>query len=523
MILLADALRSPVVSDTAATSATDTAATSATAPGSGDVTGSGSPGPVSSADSSFADSIPSAVRVTVVGIGADGWAGLAPTAREVVRGAAVLFGADRQLALVPERIDGQPVGGRRVSWPSPLLPALPRLLAGHAGTGAQAGQGELCVLASGDPMFFGIGTTLVRLLGAHRVRVLPHPSSLSLACARLGWAVDDVDVVSAVGRPLAQVQAALAPRRRLLVLSSDRATPVEFATLLVGRGYGESLLTVLDRLGGPDEAYQSAPASAWVEAGARAWVRAPAAVEHPGGAASAVPPGSAVSQGSVVPQVPLREPADLNVVAVEPVPTPSAPHRSRTPGLPDDAFEHDGQITRREIRAVTLARLGPVPGELLWDVGSGSGSIAIEWMRTHGTCRAIAIEPRAERADRIRRNATALGVPALRIVPGRAPEALAGLPAPDAVFIGGGLTTPGLLDACWAALGGRGRLVANAVTLESEALLVSWHARLGGDLVRLSVSRAAPIGGFTGWRPARPVTQWTVWPAAHRSVDPSKM
>ncbi|MCL9797965.1 precorrin-6Y C5,15-methyltransferase (decarboxylating) subunit CbiT, partial [Frankia sp. AgKG'84/4] len=182
------------------------------------------------------------------------------------------------------------------------------------------------------------------------------------------------------------------------------------------------------------------------------------------------------------------------------------------PGLPDDAFEHDGQITKREIRAVTLAQLGPEPGELLWDVGAGSGSVAVEWLRTHPACRAIAIEPRADRAERIGRNAAALGVPSLRVVLGSAPAALAGLPTPDAIFVGGGVSGAGVLDACFAALRGQGRLVVNAVTLESEAVLADWYARRGGELVRLSVSRASAVGRFTGWRPAMPVTQWTVWP-----------
>ncbi|WP_063820769.1 bifunctional cobalt-precorrin-7 (C(5))-methyltransferase/cobalt-precorrin-6B (C(15))-methyltransferase [Frankia sp. QA3] len=529
--------------------------------------------------------------MTVVGVGADGWAGLSPAARDAVRAAGVLFGAQRQLDLIPERTGGHRINARRVTWPSPLLPALAGLLAEHgvpvAGSGgadadtcaASGGDhrhlaprrsspvSDVCVLASGDPMFHGIGTTLVRLLGADRVRVLSHPSSASLACARLGWAVDGVDVVSAVGLSLAQVHAALAPNRRLLVLSADRATPIALADLLVDRGYGGSPMTVLERLGAADEAQQQATAREWAAAAA-IW-RAAASSQFPHGSATEPEPGGSTpggfkaggskagdglvsgppdgtdagvlgwesgtaddlvaptgsGQGSPVGStvgpssdrmVPaLRPPADLNVVAVEPRPAPGAAHRPRTPGLPEDAFEHDGQITKREIRAVTLARLGPVPGELLWDVGAGSGSIAIEWMRAHATCRAIAIEPRADRAERIRRNATALGVPALRVVEGRAPQALAGLPAPDAVFVGGGVTTVGLLESCWAALRGRGRLVVNAVTLESEGVLAAWYARWGGDLIRLSVSRASPVGGFTGWRTAMPVTQWTVWPGDH--------
>lgn len=463
--------------------------------------------------------------VTVIGIGADGWDGLSPAARRALAAARVILGSRRQLDLLPE--PGAPaepgaaavVVGRRIPWPSPLLPALPGLLAEHgvlpvdvgaradpapsaspAGTaglpgGAARSPSEVSVLASGDPMFYGIGTTLVRLLGADRVRVLPHPSSVSLACARLGWAREEVDVVSAVGRPLERVRAVLADRRRLLVLSADRDTPGALADLLVDAGYPGSELTVLDRLGAADEARQWATAADWARARA-GWREAGVA------GVPASDPG-------------LRPPSDLNVVAVEPRADHPSGHRARTPGLPEEVFEHDGQITKREIRALTLARLAPAPGELLWDVGSGSGSVAIEWMRSHESCRAIAVEVRADRADRIRRNAAALGVAPLRVVVGRAPGALAGLPVPDAVFIGGGVTGQGVLDACWAALRGRGRLVVNAVTLEAEAVLAAWYARRGGDLVRIAVSRAGAVGGFTGWRPAMPVTQWTVWPAEH--------
>jgi precorrin-6Y C5,15-methyltransferase (decarboxylating) len=200
----------------------------------------------------------------------------------------------------------------------------------------------------------------------------------------------------------------------------------------------------------------------------------------------------------------------LNVVAVECVADPDAALLPATPGLPDDAYEHDGQLTKRDIRAVTLARLAPVPGQLLWDVGAGAGSIAIEWSRTHRSCRAVAVERDPVRADRIGRNAAALGVPELEIVRGAAPAALAGLPAPDAVFVGGGVTAPGVLDACWAALGPAGRLVVNAVTMESEQLVADWYAKVGGDLTRVAVQRAAPVGGFTAWRPALPVTVWAV-------------
>ncbi|GIG60240.1 precorrin-6Y C5,15-methyltransferase [Longispora fulva] len=409
--------------------------------------------------------------ITVVGIGADGWAGLAPGSRAAIAAAEVLVGSPRQLDLVPS---GDPVasGGRRrgdasssehngrvgperITLPTPLAPGLPALL------GRLEGR-DVCVLASGDPLFYGIGSTLIRLLGPDAVRVLPHPSSVALACARLGWAVQDTPVHSVVGRPVEAIH----PGGRFLVLSADGRSPAAVASFLTAHGYGASRLTVLEQLGGPVERRLTGTAESWS----------------------------------------FEDLDPLNVIAVE-CPEPPA---SRVPGLPDESYDHDGQLTKREIRALTLARLAPRPGELLWDVGAGNGSIGIEWMRSHVTCRALAIESHPDRLARIAANAAALGVPGLRIVAGRAPEALGGLDAPDAVFVGGGLTVPGVVDACWDALRPGGRLVANAVTLETEAVVAARFGTLGGDLTRIAVARAAPVGGFTGWRPAMPVTQWTV-------------
>jgi precorrin-6Y C5,15-methyltransferase (decarboxylating) len=405
--------------------------------------------------SSAPERLPAAI--VVVGIGADGWDGLAPLSRAEVERAEVLVGSARQLALVPSA-----VAARRLPWPSPLSEALPGLLEEHA-------DRALVVLASGDPMLSGIGTTLTRLLGHERVRVLPAPSSVSLACARLGWAVEETEVVTLVGRPLELLHPHVQPGRRLLVLGSDADTPGQVAALLAARGYGQSVVTVLGGLGGPDEEVRSGTAAAWSQP-------APA----------------------------------LAVTALECRADPGTTPLPTTPGLPDGAYESDGQLTKAEVRAVTLARLAPLPGQQLWDVGAGSGSIGIEWMRVHPTCRAVAVEASAERAERIERNAARLGVPYLQVVRGRAPEALAQLPVPHAVFIGGGLTTPGLVEQCWAALPAGGRLVANAVTVESEAVLAGWFARVGGDMVRLGVQRAEPVGTFTGWKPAMPVTIWSV-------------
>ncbi|MGW5639693.1 precorrin-6y C5,15-methyltransferase (decarboxylating) subunit CbiE, partial [Streptomyces sp. NPDC003832] len=355
---------------------------------------------------------PPTPAVTVVGIGADGWDGLSDASRAALRDAEVLIGARRQLDLLPA-----PCAGERVIWPTPLRPAVPALLAAHAGR-------RIAVLASGDPMFYGIGRALAEETGgAGGLRVLPHPSSVSWATARLGWPLEDVEVVTLVGRPTARLAAALHEGRRLLVLSADAGTPAAVAELLRDRGFGPSRMRVLEQLGGPKE-------HVGAETTADDW--------------------------------PERADGDpLNLVAVECRRAPHALRLGAVPGLPDEAYEHDGQLTKRHIRAATLGALAPAPGETLWDVGGGSGSIAIEWMRTHPSCRAYTVERDPARAARIARNADRLGVPGLVVVTGRAPAALSELPLPDAVFVGGGLTAPGLLDACWQALPTGGRLVAN--------------------------------------------------------------
>ena len=206
----------------------------------------------------------------------------------------------------------------------------------------------------------------------------------------------------------------------------------------------------------------------------------------------------------------------MNVICLELQAAPGAALLPGVPGLPDDAFEHDGQLTKRDLRTSALSRLAPVPGQLLWDVGAGAGSVAIEWARTDRRCRAVAIEQHPDRADRIDRNAQRLGVPGIRVVRGDAPAALADLPRPDAVFVGGGASTPGVLDSCWAALAPGGRLVVHAVTIETETSLVQRFQVSGGELVRLSVERAEPLGSFTGWTPARAITQWSITKAGEQ-------
>ncbi|WP_339907239.1 precorrin-6y C5,15-methyltransferase (decarboxylating) subunit CbiE [Pseudomonas guineae] len=389
--------------------------------------------------------------LTLVGIGEDGYAGLGEAARLALAEAQCIVGGARQLALLPDDLPAQ-----QELWPSPfnLEPVLAR-----RGT-------PVCVLASGDPLFYGVGASLARQLSAEELRVFSSPSSVSLAAARLGWPLQEVTVLSLVARPLAALQAQLFPGARLLLLSNDGDSPAAVAELLRARGFGPSCLTVLEHLGGAQERRIDGLASDWA-----------------------------------LPRV-----ADLNLLAVECVADADARLLPVTPGLSDELYQHDGQLTKRDVRAITLARLAPQPGQLLWDVGAGCGSIGIEWMRAHPRCRAIAIEADAGRQLHIQHNRDALGVPALQLVAGRAPEALVGLAAPDAIFIGGGVTLPGVLEQCWASLKPGGRLVANAVTLQSEAALVAWREQVGGELTRISVAQAQPLGGFDTWRSALPIT-----------------
>lgn len=392
--------------------------------------------------------------VTVVGIGAEGWAGLDSAAKAIVTSADAVVGGERHLAMLP------PGDQRREPWPSPLRSQLVRFLGTF--------DGLVVALASGDPLVSGIGSTLIELLGEANVEIIPAVSSVALARARMKWPAESVEVISLVGRDPHTVLRGLAPEHRLLVLSGDGSTPAKVAQLLVDAGYGASAMTVLSDLGSPAEQRKDATAATW-SAEAKA----------------------------------------LNVIAVECAST-TAEAGSWTGGLPDEAFEHDGQLTKRDIRASALARLAPQPGQLLWDVGAGAASIAIEWMRAHPTCRSIAIEAREDRAKRSADNAARLGVPALRIVTGHAPVALDGLDRPHAIFIGGGATEPGVLEACWSALQTGGRLVVHGVTLETESVLARWYGEHGGELTRLHVEHAAPIGTFTGWNPTRAITQWSV-------------
>ncbi len=403
-------------------------------------------------------------RIVVVGIGADGWEGLAPPAREAILAADEVIGSPRQLELLAADAP------RGRAWPSPMAPMLDELVAREEGT--------VCVLASGDPMLHGIGATLAARLPGDRLTVIGHVSAFALACARMAWPAAEVELVSAVARPVDVLARVLQPRRRIVVYSTGSDGARAVAALLCARGYGDSRFVVLEQLGGRAERV--------IEASARDWGERP------------VDP--------------------LHAIAIECLRDPATSLHALVPGLPDSAFESDGALTKRAVRAVTLASLAPTPGALLWDVGAGSGSIAIEWLRAERDVRAIAVEQREDRAGRIARNALALGVPSLQVVTGKAPAVLGGLDAPDAVFVGGGVTVAGVLAECWKSLVSGGRIVANAVTLEGEHVLAAAHAEHGGELVRLEVSRAEPIGAFTAWRAQMPVVQWSCEKAPEAAV-----
>jgi precorrin-6Y C5,15-methyltransferase (decarboxylating) len=406
--------------------------------------------------------------LAVVGIGENGIAGISPVGRALVETAELLVGGARHLAMVPSAV--LPASrAERLVWRRPFADTL-------ADIAAWRGR-RVTVLASGDPLWYGVGTVLARRFSIDEITIVPCPGAFSLAAARLGWAIETCAMLTLHGRPLDSLRLHLAPHARLLLLSQDGDTPRHIAVLLTNSGWGPSRLTVFEHLGGEREAILCGTADSWDEDRA----------------------------------------ADLNTVAIECLPTSGAKPLSRLAGLPDNAFEHDGQLTKREVRAITLARLAPLPGETLWDIGAGCGSVAIEWLRAlmggaaaGGAAAggaAIAVEHDEVRVAMIARNAVRLGVPGLRVVAGRAPAALAALPLPDAIFIGGGIGDPGLLDRAWAVLSPGGRLVANIVSLEGERAVLDFHAQYGGELTRIAVGRAEPLGRHLAWRPALPVTQ----------------
>jgi precorrin-6Y C5,15-methyltransferase (decarboxylating) len=397
----------------------------------------------------------SAPWLSIIGIGEDGRDGLSHAATGLLKQARLVVGGARHLALVG------PLGAETLVWPSPMEAAHDAIL---------ARRGEpVCVLASGDPFFYGVGTALMRRVEASEMICLPAPSAFSLVAARLGWSQQDCALLTLHGRPLERIIPQLQAGARILALSWDGTTPLKLAQLLAARGLGRSRLTVCENLGGPQQRIRQCLARDFT----------------------------------------LDDIRPLNTIALEVVAEPGARILPRAAGLPDDWFEHDGQITKREIRALTLSALAPRRGELLWDIGAGAGSIGIEWMLADSANTAIAIEQDAARAARITRNAATLGTPGLRLVQGEAPEALRGLPAPDAVFIGGGATVPGVLDAALQALRPGGRLVVNGVTIETQSVLIERFGAQGGELNQIQVARAERIGGFHGFRPALPIVQWS--------------
>jgi precorrin-6Y C5,15-methyltransferase (decarboxylating) len=392
--------------------------------------------------------------LAIVGIGEDGLDGLTPAARRLIAQADFVVGGKRHLALAGS------LKAETMTWPSPIENALDPI--------EERRGRSVCVLASGDPFFFGVGAMLMRRFPADEMISIPAPSAFGLAASRLGWSQQDCALLTLHGRPLAAIIPHLQPGARILALSWDDSTPAKLAKLLTARGMGRSKLTICEAMGGPSERVRTTEAHGFA----------------------------------------LDNVAVLNTIALEVLAEQSARVLPRVAGLPEEWFEHDGQITKREIRAMTLSSLAPRRGELLWDVGSGSGSVAIEWMLADPASGAVAIEARGDRAERIARNALSLGVPSLSVVTGEAPQVFADLPKPDAIFIGGGASTPGMAERARDALARGGRLVVNAVTIETQAACVDWRARWGGELIQIAVSHAEPLGRYSGWRAAMPIVQW---------------
>jgi precorrin-6Y C5,15-methyltransferase (decarboxylating) len=392
--------------------------------------------------------------LSVVGIGEAGLDSLDAEARAMLDAAEVLVGGARHLAMIPD--DGR----ERLEWPTPISKAFPDIAA-RRGT-------RFCVLATGDPLNYGVGAMLLRHFPIEEMAIHPGVSAFSLAAARLGWSLPDCACITIHGRARERVQAEIAPGRRLLILCGSGEDPAAVAAMLRGRGFAESAVAAFEHMGGSKECRIDGTAANWP-----------------------------------------REPtADFVTLAVACVAGPDAVAYSRAAGLPDDAFVNDGQLTKREVRAATLAMLAPSPEALLWDVGAGCGSVAIEWLRADPSCRAVAVERDAKRLGYIRENAAALGVPHLDIVDGNAPDALADIPTPDAVFVGGGVAAEGMLETCWTALRSGGRLVANVISVEGEHTLYHWQAAHDGELRRIAVQNATSVGRFMSWRPKMPVTQY---------------
>jgi len=395
------------------------------------------------------------VWLDIIGIGEDGVDGLSAVALEKLSEAEVVVGGDRHHTLAPNP------DAKRIAWPSPFN-AMIEEIKSHQGK-------KIVVLVTGDPLWYSVGARILRAIPKEQVNFHPQLSAFQWASSRMGWSLADLETLTIHGRAASQVLPHLAPNVRMLVLTKDKTSPETVASLLTQHGFGKSHMTVLAAMGGAREKRFDGLAESW---------------EH---------------------EVP-----DFHTLAIECVADKDAKWHSRAGGLPDAAFVHDGQMTKRIVRSTTLSALAPYPDALLWDVGAGCGSIAVEWMRASRGARAIAIEPNDKRLAMIRENAINLGVEKIEIIEGKAPQILEGLAQPDAIFIGGGLTSDETFEQCWKALRDGGRLVANAVTVESEAKLFELYEKHGGELSRITVQQAEPVGRFKGWKPFMPVTQWMV-------------
>ncbi len=398
-----------------------------------------------------------AVWLNIIGIGEDGMEGLAPPAIKALQNADVIIGGDRHHGLAPE------FGKKRIRWPEPFWKVVGTI-------GEHKGQ-QVVLLVTGDPLWYSAGSSIANSWPKEEIRFHPQISAFQLACIRMHWPVASVEKVTVHGRPVEQIIPWFLPRARIAVLTAGSEAPGQIARLLTENGFGPSRMTVLGALGGPHETMNENSAERWAK------------------------------------NDPTAEIPKFHVLCIECIPASGANLLRKSPGLPDAVFESDGNITKCELRALTIAALAPSRGALLWDIGSGNGSVAIEWMRLASDAAAVGIEPNASRRETALRNAKKLGAPKLQLIDGQAPEAMEDLPDPDAVFIGGGLGEA-VIIAALGRLKPFGRLVANGVTLESEKLLIESHSRFGGELVRIAISRAGPIGEKRGWRPLRPVTQW---------------
>ncbi len=392
--------------------------------------------------------------LTIIGMGEDGIAGLSASAVQALQNAEVVIGAKRLLAFLPK------LSAEFHEWPQPFSAVVDRIkpLKGR----------RTVVLATGDPMNFGAARKLLELVPIAETTIIPHLSAFSLAAAKLGWSLPDCDTLTIHGRPAANLEAFIQPNAKLLVLTEDETSIAVICQRLIDRGFENSAVTVLENLGGPREALTYFAANA----------------------------------------NPVKPWSPLNTVAIHCIASPGAKVWSRVAGLPDDAFQHDGQLTKREVRAATLAALAPTPGQLLWDVGAGCGSVSIEWMRSTRGCEAIAIEPHAERRAMIAINADQLGTPRLRVIAASAPEAFDNLPTPNAVFIGGGISGAGVFETSWAKLKSGGRIVANVVTIEGEMHLYDLQEKFGGELVKIDVSHLTHVGPYRALKPRMSVLQW---------------